>query len=300
MKNINPLFLAESFGEYPEYDKILNSFFGGCKIWWHQCQANFTFFKSCKELPKESNLINSVIKGLNIKVYAYPDGDQNAFVIPGFYVGADENYDMLVEKYHKRFPKHDLNDPFCIGGDFFSILLSSQLSQLVNMRKFTITNDSKNPGKKIAIFKNISTPISIFSTYGLLQNADIKHRLGIYLHEFGHWIDAAKHIPDEIIRRPEQESCFLYLTQAYQRFVTRYEELAADRFAKELGYGKELSEAFDDLINVRKNVIWYRKFGDWMAKKTLKQMDEDEENGYTDVYNYPSMSTRKKYLEDDK
>lgn len=296
MLNLNPLY--ESYGEYPEYDKILNSFFGGFKIFWHQLKATFTIFKSCKELPKETNLINSVIKGLNIKVYAYPDGDQNAFVIPGFYVGADKNYDKLLDKYHKKFPLHDLDNPMCLGSDFFDILLSNQLSQFVNMRKFQIKNDPKNKGKKIAIFRNVDTPVSIFVTYGLLQNAKPEQRLGIYLHEFGHWVDAAKNIPEEIIRRPDEESCYLAWVQTYQRFVTRYQELAADRFAKILGYGHELSKAFDSLINVRKNVIWYRKIGDWFGKRFLKEMDKKEERGETNVYNYPSMKTRKKYLED--
>ncbi len=258
-----------------------------------------TIFKSCKELPKESSMVKEVIVGLNIKVYAVPDADRNAFVIPGFYVGADENADAIYMEYRKKYPKHDLSNPFCVGHDFFSVLISSQLKQLIQMRKFTYQNDPKRPGKKKIYFKNVTTPISVFVTYGMLNNATPEERLGVYLHEIGHWVDAALTIPSHVIQHPDRESIFLASNMMYQRYCTRYQELRADKFAKDLGYGPELSRGLDSITNIRKQISWIYRFGDWMLKRALKDMDEYEEKGiYNSTVNYPSMKTRKDYLED--
>ena len=296
MSNLNPL--LESYGEYPEYDDMLNSWFFSLKLWWHEVKQNFTFFKSCKVLSKETAIVNSVIKGLNIKVHAYADSDRNAFVIPGFYVGCEKDIKQMAEKHFDQYPKHI---GWGINDSFMAILMSQQLQQLVNMRKFKVSNDPKNKGKKIITFKNVTTPISVFATYGLLQSATPEQRKAIYLHEIGHWVDCAKNIPEMILKRPEKESCFLYYLNCLERFgKTRYQELEADAFAKMLGYGPELISALDGLVSVRKQVALRHRIGDWMSKCAIEAFDKDEENGMTTSMDYPSMKTRKEYLSDDK
>lgn len=288
-------FINESIGEYEDIDKSLKHWWGAFGLWWKRCQANFTFFKSCKELPKESLMIQNILKGLNVQVYAYPDADRNAFVIPGYYVGCDNNYEDLMEQYMDKYPTHS---SFGMGGDFMSILLSSQLKQLLLMRKFNITNDPKRKGKKIAIFKNVKTPISVFVTYGLIQHATPQERIGIYLHEIGHWVDCAKNIPEFIIKHPDKESCYLYWNNIVKRFCTRYEELEADRFAKILGYGPELIKGLDSLLSKRKQISWIYKISDLMIKSNVQIHNDMEKRGETSVMNYPSIETRKKYLKE--
>ena len=296
MNNLNPLF--ESLGEYPDIDELLAHWYNGIRIWWRKLKATFGGLGNSVELPKESAMVCNILKGLNIKVYAFPDADQNAFVIPGYYVGSEKQAKELYKEYRKRFPNHSIVSEY--RTDFYTWLLSKQLDQLLLLRKFNISNDSKNPGKKIATFKNVTTPISIFVTYGLLNNATKEQRTGIYLHEFGHWIDTAKNIPQSIIDRPETESCYLYYTNCLKRWVTRYEELEADKFAKILGYGEELAQALDGIINVRKQISWIYRFGDWMMKKNAAEHNAMEKAGETTPMDYPSMDTRKKYLRDEK
>lgn len=294
-------FLYESVGEYPEIDDNLSHWYGGFKLWWARTKALFSWFNNCKELPKETELIKNVILGLNIKVYAYPDADRNAFVIPGFYVGADKNADELMTEYKKKYPKHDLRDPFCVGNDFFSVLMSCQLKQLILMRKFSYTNDPKRPGKKKIIFKGVTTPISVFVTYGMLNFASPEERLAIYLHEIGHWVDAALTIPSHVISHPDKESIFMASNMMYQRYCTRYQELRADKFAKDLGYGEELAKSLENFSTVRKNISWIYRFGDWLMKCAIKAQNEGEDRGditYVDAANYPSIKTRAEYLRD--
>lgn len=293
-------FLIESIGEYPEIDDDLSHWYKGFKIWWAKTKANFSFFNTCKELPKETKLIRDIVKGLNISVYAYPDSDRNAFVIPGFYVGADKNAAELYKEYRKKYPHHLMVNPFCIGHDFFSVLMVNQLKQLVLMRKFSYTNDSKRPGKRKIIFKNVTTPISVFVTYGMLNNATPEERTAVYLHEIGHWIDAALSLPSWVMKHPDKESIFLYSNMIYQRYCTRYQELNADKFAKDLGYGEELATALDSLVGIRKNISIIYRFGDWLCKNAVAAQNEDETYGIgVSASNYPSMRTRKRYLRDE-
>lgn len=295
-------FLSESIGEYPEIDNDLSHWYAGFKMWWARTKAMFTFFNNCKELPKETKLINEVISGLNITVYAFPSPDRNAFVIPGFYVGANKNTNELYKEYKKKYPSHDLSNPYCIGRDFFSVLMVSQLKQLILMRKFSYTKDPKRPGKKRIIFKNVTTPISVFITYGMLNNATPEQRTAIYLHEIGHWVDAALSIPTYVINHPDKESIFLASNMTYQRYCTRYQELTADKFAKDLGYGEELASGLDSLVEVRKNISIIHRFGDWLLKNAVAQQNKAEKEGdqrYTTANSYPSIDTRKRYLRDE-
>ena len=296
MSNLNPLF--ESAGEYPDIDDLLNHWYNIFRISWRKFKATFGGLGNSKELPKESAMVCNILKGLNIKVYAYPDSDRNAFVIPGYYVGSEKQAKELYKEYRKRFPNHSLFSIY--RGDFYTWLLSKQLDQLLLMRKFNITDDPKHKGKKIAVFKNVTTPISIFTTYGMLNHATPEERVAVYLHEFGHWIDTARSIPQAIIDRPETESCYLFYTNCIKRWVTRYEELEADKFAKTLGYGEELAQALDGLVSVRKQISWIYRWGDYMIKKSVAEHNAMEKAGETTPMYYPSMDTRKKYLRDDK
>lgn len=289
-------FINESIGEYEDIDNSLKNWWGVFNLWWKKVKSDFTFFKSCKELPKESKMVQNVLKGLNINVYAYPIADRNAFVIPGYYVGCDENYKELMAEYSKRYPLHS-NFSY-LKGDFMTVLLSSQLKQLLLMRKFKISNDPKRKGKKIAIFNKVTTPITIFVTYGMIQHATPEERLGVYLHEIGHWIDCAKNIPEFIVKHPERESCYLYWNNVIKRFCTRYEELEADRFAKILGYGPELINGLDSLITPRKQISLIYKIGDLMIKSNVYMHNQMEREGNTDVTYYPSFETRKRYLKE--
>ena len=298
MYQFNPLF--ESVGEYPEIDKNLSHWYGGFKRFWLRTKMYNSFFKSCKEFPKETALIKNVIVGLNIRVYAVPFSDRNAFVIPGFYVGCDDNVDELYKEYRKTYSKHDLSNPFCVGNDFMSVLMSSQLKQLIKMRKFSYANDPKKPGKKKIFFKDVTTPISVFVTYGMLNNATPDERIGIYLHEIGHWVDAALSIPSHVINHPDKESIFLYSQQCFERYCTRYQELTADKFAKDLGYGPELIKGLQSLSSIRKQISWVHRFGDWLQKCAIESQNQSEENGTTvSAADYPSMKTRIDYLKDD-
>lgn len=288
-------FFKESVGEYKDIDDSLRHWWGAFSLWRKRSKANFTFFKSCKKLPKESKAIKHILNGLDINVYAYPDADRNSFVIPGYYVGSDEDYYRLYMEYEKKYPHH-ASTYDSLKGDFFSVLLSSQLEQLLRMRKFKIINDPKRKGKKIAIFKNVTTPISVFATYGLLQHATLEERVGIYLHEIGHWVDCAKNIPEFIIKHPDTESCYLFWTNIVKRYCTRYEELEADRFAKIMGYGEELIAGLDSLITPRKQISWIYKIGDSMMRTNAQIHNDLEREGRTTVTSYPSFETRKRYL----
>lgn len=290
-------FLKESVGEYEDIDSMMASWLGSLRIWWHNVKLGFKGFSSLKELPKESTMVRNVLRGLNISVFAFPEADRNAFVIPGYYIGCEKDYKEIQGEYFEKYRNHSY---YGLGGDFMTMLLSRQLKQLLLMRNYKVTNDPKNKGKKIAIFKKVSTPISVFVTYGMLNDATPEQRVGIYLHEVGHWIDSAKSIPKMIIERPETESCYLYYTNVLKRFVTRYEELEADRFAKTLGYGLELASALDQIVSVRKQVSWIYWLGDHMLKSAVRAHDEMEEEGLIGPDQYPSMLTRKRYLKDNK
>lgn len=287
-------FINESVGEYEDYDKIIKNWFTGkFKLWWHNTKMNFKGYSSLKVLPKESKLISHILKGLNITVHAYPDADRNAFVIPGYYVGCENDLEDLYNDYVKKYKKHR----YLVGG-FMQLLLSKQLGQLIKMRKFNVVNDPTAKGKKCAVFKDITTPISIFVTYGMLNDATPEQRVGIYLHEIGHWIDSAKTLPDFILKHPNEESYQLYYTMVLKRYVTRYEELEADKFAKILGYGEELSSALDQIVSVRKQASWIYRIGDRMLKSCVETQNQNEEEGWTTPMDYPSMQTRKKYLKE--
>ena len=88
----------------------------------------------------------------------------------------------------------------------------------------------------------------------------------------------------------------------YQRYCTRYQELNADKFAKDLGYGPELISGLESFSRKRKHVSWIYKFGDWLMRNAIEAQNRGEERGdpmYVDAATYPSMKTRTDYLKDE-
>lgn len=279
----------ESLGEYKEYDEILQSSWKTWKLKFDREKAANHLFHNLKELPKETARILKVCRGVDIKVYAYPDHEMNAFVIPGFYIGVIDDKWPMIKKMDQMYRKN------WVVRNFWELLMATQVESVLAMKKYTINKSNRTV---TFLDKNISR-VSIFVTYGMLTFATPEQRLGVYLHELGHWVDAAKHIPFHMERHLNHERIFWASTQLIQRYVTRYSELEADKFAKDVGYGPELSSALGSFGEFNTDgMSWIVKFHKKAVKNAIETHNDYEDRGALDVTHYPSTKQRQKYLQD--
>lgn len=283
-------YLEESLGEYKEYDEILQSSWKTWKLRFDREKAQDNVLHNLKELPKESARVQKVCKGVDVKVYAYPDHDINAFVMPGFYIGVFDDKWPMIKKMYEMYRRN------WVIRNFWELMMATQVEAVLAMKKYQI-----NKATRTVTFldKNVSR-VSIFVTYGMLSFATPEQRTGVYMHELGHWIDVAKSIPYHMEKHLNHEKIFFYGTQVMQRYVTRYSELMADKFAKDVGYGPELSSFLGTMGDFNTDgMSWIVK----RYKKTLKNAiaahDDAENRGALTVLSYPSNKQRQKYLQDD-
>lgn len=279
----------ESLGEYKEYDEILKSSWKVIKLGWERTKAVWSTFRNLKYLPKESAMLNKVIQGCDISVYAFPEADINAFVIPGFYVGVDKDNAKATEKLIKYYNKKG-----SYAYSYFEMILASQVEAVNQLKHYTI-----NPSNRTVRFKtNKPVKISVFTTYGCLSHLTPQQRLGIYMHEVGHWVDTAKQIPALMLKHLDTERIFFYTHNIAIRYSTRYSELAADNFAKEVGYGKELKSALGTFGNIDTSGFSYMvRFNNWLMKSAIKADNDAEDSGNKYVGEYPSIKRRQEYLD---
>ena len=283
--------LLESEGEYPELDKQVAS-------WWRSTIANFK--DSCrslfnhKELPKETQMISNIVSGVKIIVRGIADSGRRSFIMPGILPNDMDNWITNYEEWrHKHLAglfdsDYDSIPPLCY-------MAMNSIKNLKNMSNYKLIPD-KN-GKKKIVFPKSDLEINIFITHGFLTSASPEARMGIYLHELGHWIDAAAKIPKQMLLDPDREKIYYAFYQMGQRVNARYQEYAADDFAKQMGYGEELAKGLDQIADVRKNVHWMARFDDWFIKQIVHADNEFEEKGKKyDTGEYPSFERRKEWL----
>lgn len=282
--------LIESYGEYPEIDKIFESSWQSFKLKFQFAKLAISEFKNAKIAQKETDLINDVVKGIkNLNVYQVPSYDINAFVIPGFYVGIQKDKESYIKMKKKQAQK------FSSYVSDWDIMMESQIDAVKKFKNFSI-----NKRNRIVTFKNNSSPVSIFSTYGTLSFLTPEQRVAIYLHEIGHWVDTAQNMPKIMFEEGmEKEKIFWIQHQELSRYSTRYQELAADRFCKMVGYGKELSEAFDQFgkTDKKRNLALLVRYQNYMIRTALKEQ-EQRESDYTHIQMYPTIKQRQEYLKD--
>ena len=286
--------INEAIGEYPELDKRIASFW---KSTFDGIKGVFTPLFKNPVFPKETKMVQNVVRGPKIIVRATPSTARNAFVIPGL-IPTDFNYIPAMRKWKKDHKaklfdnQYDTIPPWCF-------MMMNSISHLKGMRKFKLTPD-KN-GKKKIIFPSSDIQINIFVTRGTLTHMDPDSRMGIYLHELGHWVDAAAKIPKQLLIDPEREKIYAAYSMMAQRANTRYQEFDADDFAKQMGYGNELAKGLDQLIDKRAKIHFMAKLDDWMMRSMVEWDNKFEEQGKKfDTLDYPSIQRRKEWLKDEK
>tara|TARA_R110000824_G_scaffold211083_3_gene397072 strand:+ start:93 stop:986 length:894 start_codon:yes stop_codon:yes gene_type:complete len=289
-KTISQL-IRESEGEYPDLDRQVAS-------WWKSTVSmykdNRTSLFKLKEYPKETAMVQKVVSGPKIIVRAFSGSDRNAFVIPGI---APENmnvrkaYNEWVNQHDGKYdPDYSYIPPMCYQ-------MMKAMEDLMAMRKYKLAPAAN--GKRRIVFRKMDLTINIFVTAGTLTHMSPESRMGIYLHELGHWVDAAEKIPKQMLEDPQRERIYFAFNQMHARHNTRYQEFDADNFAKKMGYGEELATGLGQLVDRRKNVHFFARLNDSNMKIAVDADNRHEEKGKKfNTRGYPSIERRQEWLRD--
>ncbi len=278
--------VTESVGEYPEFDKISKSFWRTLFLGFREQSSLFKY----KEYSKESKMISEIVSGVKIIVRAIPQMERNAFVIPGIDASDEKEWMKRAKEWAKANKLYFLNIPP------FAFMYLAAIDKLKKMRNYKLVN-GKN-GKKKFVFSKTDLVINIFVTYGVLQHMDADSRIGIYLHELGHWIDAAKNIPIKMIQDDSEKIFYAHKAMMERVANTRYQEFEADNYAKIAGYGPELIKALDQLIEVRTHATWITRISDnEMAAAVHADNQMEAAKNKWRIDQYPSIQKRKEELE---
>ncbi len=252
--------------------------------------SNFEFRKNIKFLDRETQLIRTIVKGLDVSVYGVQGKEVNSFVIPGYYAGLEIEKKKMAEEMIQQFARNNVRK------NFWDVLLSTQVESVYAMRNYSI-----NSSAHTVTFRGSNlSKISIFVTSATLVYLTPEQRCGIYLHEIGHWVDVAKRMPYEMIKNVDHERMYFLQQQISKYYTTRYNEFAADRFVKEIGYGEYLVSAlnYQDTIDTG-SLSLAARFYNYTVKKAVNEHDRLEDAGVADITAHPSRKTRVKYLRDE-
>lgn len=286
MKSINKFLVNEATGEYPELDRISESFWKTLFLGFKERSQIFDY----KEYPKETALISSAASGIKFVVRVVPSMERNAFVIPGIDASDFSDWNKRANKWKRA------NRIFFLNIPPMAFVYLTSIDRLLKLKNYQLVETSN--GKKKFAFKESDLTINVFATYGLLQHLSKGARTAIYLHELGHWIDAAKNIPVQMIKDDKERIYYWHKTMLSRVANMRYEELEADNYARIAGYGKELIEGLNQLIEPRDHVTWLTKINDSEIAAAVEADNrlEAEHNKFR-IDQYPSIEKRKQELE---
>lgn len=279
--------IRESLGEYPEIDDIFKNSLKYIINGFDKIENEFSFIRKVKILPKDTMMIRNIVRGLDISIYLCPGNSVNTFVIPGYYAGLENEKRRLAYQMIKQFSRRSVKK------SFWDMLIATQVESVYALRNYTV-----NPYNRTVIFRgdNLSK-VTIFTTGATLVFMSPEQRCAVYLHELGHWVDAAKKMPSEMIKNADAERLYFLQQIAAKYYTTRYNEFAADKFVKEVGYEKELISALNyaDTVNTSK-LSKAAQVYNFAVRKAIASHDQDEESGKSDITAHPSRKTRIKYL----
>lgn len=256
--------LNEAYGEFPDLDKKMKSFFGAFKVPFQN------LFTNSKPVELDNKLVKQKFKNIDVQILAFKSKDRNCFTIPGL----TDYKNMTLLKL---------------------LFMQNQVIDYKPLAKLNINGVKPGKSKGEVIFPSNNVKITIFATWGLLTHSTPEQRLAIYLHEIGHWNYLAKMMPRQF-HLDDGEMNYVnmyYLNLAIGTYLRRYNEYESDLFAAKSGYGDFLESALDSLLDKRKNVDWLTKLKDGLTRMAMADWEKWDEK--TD--SYPTMTDRKKNLQ---
>jgi Zn-dependent protease with chaperone function len=273
--------LLEAVGEYKDLDEQMSKFFPSI---WNDLKGIFQmYFPIASSInSKETQMLTSKIKGLDLEVRINASAGRNAWTLPAVESTGGATALMVTGP---------------VGLLFFILNGMTKMSKFSN-QMFTQTKILPN---KVVKFPELPVKFLVFETKGMLQDMAPEQRTAVILHELGHWSYIAPVLQSSTAQLISLVRIFPAAAPVALPFLiasiaySREAEWKADSFAKKFGYAKELSDALQQIgLTVRQDVSWYNQVGDWITK--LIMTIQNAVDLFLPIMGHPSIKRRKEAL----